>query len=250
MSNDPAIPSIIVERRNGVGWITFDRPEASNALTLSDCDAIVETLEGFRDTPPSAVVFTGRGDRAFSGGMHRSGLSQLSPASAKEFIKKSEELLGAIRTAPFPTVSAINGHCFGTGFGVAVATDIRIAASGAIFGLPELPVGLPCVCDIALLQQYVGLARAKEMILTGRPYSADQMVDFGFVNQVVPAKDLAAAVDRYLEDITRHDPIALAAQKQMFEVWQNTHLVDGVRQSLDIFAEVVRAKALRDGVQQ
>jgi enoyl-CoA hydratase len=185
-------PAVDLREAEGVWWITFDRPEASNAFTLADLDRLAEIFQEAGARPPRAAVLTGAGPRAFSAGMHLQAFSDLTPERAREFIVKNRRLLAAVRTAPFPTIAAINGHCLGTGLGLALVSDLRIAVPHATFGLPEIKVGVPSVCDIALLQQHIGLSKAKEVILTGDSYSVSELAPCGFLNAVVSADELVA----------------------------------------------------------
>ena len=221
----------------GIWWITFNRPEASNAFTLADLDRLSQIFDEAGDRP-LAVVLTGAGSRSFSAGMHLKAFSDLTPQRAREFIVKNRNVLAAVRTAPFPTIAAINGHCLGTGLGLALVSDIRIAVPHATFGLPEIKVGVPSVCDIALLQQHIGLSKAKEMILTGDSYSVEQLLLYGFLNAVVPADELVAEVKRMLGRVVRHTRTVVAAQKKLFEIWQNTTLATGIDKSIEVFASV------------
>mgnify|MGYP003693748185 CR=1 FL=1 len=136
--------------------------------------------------------------------MHLKAFSELTPERAREFIVKNRKVLAAVRTAPFPTIAAINGHCLGTGLGLALVSDIRIAVPHATFGLPEIKVGVPSVCDIALLQQHIGLSKAKEVILTGDSYPVEQLLPYGFLNAVVPADELMVETKRMLGRLVRH----------------------------------------------
>jgi enoyl-CoA hydratase len=234
---DPSKPAVDLHEDEGIWWITFNRPEASNAFTLADLDRLSQIFEeaGGR---PLAVVFTGAGSKSFSAGMHLKAFSDLTPQRAREFIVKNRKVLTAVRTAPFPTIAAINGHCLGTGLGLALVSDIRIAVPHATFGLPEIKVGVPSVCDIALLQQHIGLSKAKEMILTGDSYSVEQLLPHGFLNAVVPADELMVETKRMLGRLVRHTRTVVAAQKKLFETWQNTTLTAGIDMSVEVFASV------------
>jgi enoyl-CoA hydratase/carnithine racemase len=119
-----------------------------------------------------------------------------------------------------------------------LVSDIRIAVPHATFGLPEIKVGVPSVCDIALLQQHIGLAKAKEVILTGDNYSVEELAPYGFLNVVVPADDLVAETKRMLARVVRHTRTVTAAQKRLFEIWQTTSLTTGIDMSVDVFASV------------
>ena len=235
--SDLSKPAVDVREDEGVWWITFNRPEASNAFTLADLDRLSQILDEAAERP-RAVVFTGAGSRSFAAGMHLKAFSDLTPQRAREFIVKNRKVLAAVRTAPFPTIAAINGHCLGTGLGLALVSDIRIAVPHATFGLPEIKVGVPSVCDIALLQQHLGLSKAKEMILTGDSYSVPELSPYGFLNAVVPADELIAETKRMLGRVVRHTRTVVAAQKKLFETWQNTTLTAGIDMSVEVFASV------------
>jgi enoyl-CoA hydratase len=225
---------------HGVRWITFCRSEKLNALLPDDLDAIRMALTAW-DVPPRAVVLTGAGERAFSAGMHLDAFAELSPASARALIERVRDCVGAVRTAPFPTLSMVNGHCLGVAFEIALASDLRIAASQATVGLPEIKVGIPSVVDAALLQQHVGLSMAKEMILTGDLYPVSDLERFGLFSAVVPATSLLDATNSMLLRVTPWTPTVVAAQKRLFEIWQNASLVDGIAASVDEFAQVFAA---------
>lgn len=246
---DLSKPAVVLREDEGVWWITFNRPEASNAFTLADLDGLSEILEEAGDRP-SAVVFTGAGSQSFSAGMHLKAFSGLTPQRAREFIIKNKKLLAAVRTAPFPTIAAINGHCLGTGLGLALASDIRIAVPHATFGLPEIKVGVPSVCDIALLQQHIGLSKAKEVILTGDSYSVEQLLPYGLLNAVVPAPELMAETKRMLGRVVGHTRTVMAAQKKLFEAWQNTTLTAGIEMSIEVFASVFASRETYEQIER
>ena len=236
MSKDLNVSAVKVrDDEDGIRWVTFDRPEASNAVTLADLDHIVELVSS-PSNQPRAMVFTGTGTRCFSAGMHLKAITTLDTTLAREFITKNRNVLGAIRKAPFPTISAVNGHCLGFGFGVALVSDIRIVADHATFGLTEIKVGVPCVCDIALLQQFVGLGKAKEMILTGDNYPATELP--GLTNVLVPGDRLMAETQNMVARVACHTKTVVAAQKRLFEAWQNTGHAAGVEMSIEVFANV------------
>lgn len=248
-TRDLNAPAVDLRDEDGLWWITFDRPEASNAFTLADLDRLAEIFDDAGDRP-SAVVLTGAGTRAFSAGMHLEAFSELTPRRARQFILKNRRLLAAVRTAPFPTIAAINGHCLGTGLGLALVSDVRIAVPHATFGLPEIKVGIPSVCDIALLQQHIGLAKAKEVILTGDNYPLAELVPYGLVNAVVPADQLLAEAKRMVARVARHTKTVIAAQKKLFEIWQNASLTAAVDMSVDVFESVFKSPETYDQIER
>lgn len=232
-----------------VRWITFDRPATLNALTG---DGIARAAAGVADAPAGtrALVFSGAGERSFTSGVDVAEFQAMDPNRARAFIETLRTLLDAVRTAPYVTICAINGYCLGAGMELAMAADLRVAADSASFGMPEIAVGIPSVLDAALLQQHIGLSRAKEMLLTGRRYPAADLERWGFLNAVVPLAEVGATVRGLLADTARHSPAAVASQKRLFETWQNEPLRSSLAISIDefagVFAEEATARAVAD----
>lgn len=218
----------------GVRWITFSREDQRNALTVGDLRAAHALV--LQSPAPAAVVFTGAGNRAFSAGMHLRCFDGLTRETARELIVAVRDLLAAVRTLPVPTVSAVRGYCLGAAFELALVCDLRVASDDAGFGLPEVKVGVPSVLDAALLQQHIGLSKAKELLLTGDIYSAAEMERFGLLNAVVPGDQVIATTRRLLKRITVHTTDAIAAQKRLFDTWQHSFLTDGAAISVEEFA--------------
>lgn len=234
---DFIMSSLRIKDKEDVRWIYFNRPEKLNALTRED---IVDAKSALQEAVQTkkGIVFTGAGNRAFSSGVHVESFRGMTPQTAREFITDLKDLLWAVRTAPIPTICAIRGYCIGGAMELAMACDIRIVAKGTKFGMPEIQLGIPSVLDAALLQQHVGLAKAKEMLLTGDLYSAEELERYGFINRLVDAEELEQVVEEMLARLTPHTRTALASQKRLFEVWQQTHLEESIRRSIDEFSFV------------
>lgn len=234
---------------DGVRHIVVDRPRKLNALTPADLAAVTGLVERPGDDA-RALVFTGTGERAFSAGLHIDTFAGLSPDTARDLIRQVRDCVGAVRTSPLPTVAMINGYCLGAAFELALACDLRVCVPDARFGLPEVTVGIPSVVDAALLQQHVGLALAKEIILTGDLFGADELHRLGLLNRVVPRDRLLAETEELLGRIIRHTPTVLAAQKRLFETWQNTALRVGIEASVEEFGRVFEAAETAEQVQR
>jgi hypothetical protein len=131
-----------------------------------------------------AILFTGAGQVAFSAGMNIEAFVGLTPARAHALIGDLAQVMRAIRHSPVVTVAAVNGYCLGAAFELALACDLRVVAPTASFGLPEIKVGVPSVIDAALLPAFVGLSKAREMILTGDIYTLDQLPPGSIANLV------------------------------------------------------------------
>ncbi|MGD9990417.1 enoyl-CoA hydratase/isomerase family protein [Pseudonocardia sp.] len=238
--------AISVSRADGVLTVTFDRPDKANSLLPDDLVRAREVLAGLGGV--RAVVFRGAGPRGFSAGMDVGAFASFTPESGEAFIRTGRDLLAAVRTAPVVTVAVVDGYCLGIAFELALACDLRIATPRSTFGLPEIKVGVPSVIDAALLHHHVGLAFAKEIILTGDAYPVAEFASSRLVNGVVEADMLDAELDRWLERTSRHTPVVTAAQKRLFETWLNTSLADGIDESTvefgQVFADPVTAQAL------
>jgi enoyl-CoA hydratase/carnithine racemase len=236
-----------VRTHDGVLDITFDRPEKLNALRREDIDAlpgVIADAGGAR-----AVVFRGAGDRAFSAGVDiHEFLALEGPEDARDFISALRTMLAGVRRAPMTTICAIDGHCIGGALELAVACDIRIVTTRSGFGLPEIKLGIPSVIDAGLLQQYVGLGLAKEMIMTGDLYRATDPRMAGLCNRLVDPDRLETAVADMVGKVASHTPTVLASQKRLFETWQNTTLDRGIEVSIGEFAGVFAAQDTKDAL--
>jgi enoyl-CoA hydratase/carnithine racemase len=232
----------LITDENGIRWITLDRPEIRNALYAEDLTSITEAVTGIGDSV-KAIVLTGSGDRAFSAGMHINTFADAAPDDGRAIISGVRDCNGAIRRAPVPTVAMINGYCIGAAFEMALACDLRVAHPDVRFGLPEVKLGIPSVVEAALVHQYVGLSKAKEIILTGDLYPVSEFAAQGLINRTVEPARLRAATLELLGSVTAHTREVIAAQKGLFDTWLNQGLQDSIDTSVDVFADVFRAPA-------
>jgi enoyl-CoA hydratase len=218
-------------------WITFDRPEKVNILHPEDLselrDVIADVAAGVQ-----AIVFTGAGQAAFSAGMNIEAFTGLAPAGAHALISDLAQVMLAVRHSRVVTVAAVNGYCLGAAFELALACDLRAVATTASFGLPEIKVGVPSVIDAALLPAFVGLSKAREMILTGDIYTLDQLPPDSIANVVAEPGELAAATESLLDRTATHPRTVTAAQRRLFDLWLNNPLDASVNASMTEFAQV------------
>lgn len=230
------VPMPTVRDVDHARWVSFNRPEKLNALTRDDIRVVTRAVN---ELPGGVrcVVITGAGP-AFSAGVHVDIFRGLSSAEARRFITELGAMIAATRRAPVPTLCAIHGYCLGGAMELAMACDLRVASTDAVFGMPEIKVGIPSVLDAALLPQHLGLAKAKEVLLTGDLYGVAELEPFGFLNKVVAPDDVHEATADLARRVSGHSPVALAAQKRLFETWQNVGLQASIDSSIGEFAEV------------
>jgi enoyl-CoA hydratase len=194
------------------------------------------------------VVLGGAG-RAFTGGMDVHVLRDLDVTSAKTLISGLCAAIDAVHRAPFPVIAAVNGACLGAGFELALACDLRVAAAGAVFGLPEVRVGVPSVIQAALLPPLIGPGRAAEMLLLGTSVTAAQALEWGLVNRVVDAGRLENAVNELLEALSRCAPGAVRLQKELIIRWRETDLPSAVQAGINAFATAYASREPREGAE-
>jgi enoyl-CoA hydratase/carnithine racemase len=182
------------------------------------------------------VVLTGAGDKAFVGGADLDELGALEPASAREFITRLHHCCAAMRDCPVPVLARVNGWCLGAGLELAAACDFRIASGNAMFGMPEVRLGIPSVIEAALLPRLIGAGRARWLVLTGETINAEEALRWGFLERVVPPGDLDREVGAMLEAILKNSDAATRTQKRLQHAYESLPLEEAVRASIDEFA--------------
>jgi enoyl-CoA hydratase len=230
-------PQVIFEREGRLEWIIINNPAKSNCLTRQMIQEMITHLDSlWHDDGIDAILFTGSGERSFAAGINVTEFLDLTPETARELITELKTLCERVRKIPHPVIMAINGYCIGGALELVMAADIRIATTNSSFAMPEIKMGIPSVIDAALLQQYVGLSLAKEMLLTGDLVGVEQMNAYGFLNKVVRPEELKEVAVDYAQRIASHAKTTIATQKRLFETWQNSFLDYAIQDSIKEFA--------------
>src|SRR5262249_38724579 len=193
------------------------------------------------------VAVLGGSGRAFQAGMDVTVLRDLDVPRAKALITSLHEAIAAVHAAPFPVIAAVQGACLGAGFALALARGMRVAATGAIFGLPEVKVGVPSVIEAALLPALVGPGRAAELLLCGTTIGAEQALAWGLVNRAVAPERLGASVDELVAQVTACAPAAIRLQKELMIAWRSTDLRTAVEVGVNAFATAYAGGEPREG---
>jgi enoyl-CoA hydratase/carnithine racemase len=221
---------VLVDTRDGIAFITLNRPAAANALSRALVAGVEQALvEIGRDATLRAVVLTGAGDKAFCAGADLKERRAMSLDETRAFLRDLNRAADLLAASPRPAIAAINGAALGGGLELALACDIRLAAEGAEMGLPEVRLGiLPGAGGTQRLARAVGVAAAKELILTGRRIGAARARELGLVSEVVPAAELAAAAARVGAEIAASGPLAVAQAKRAIDDGFGRALADGL----------------------
>jgi enoyl-CoA hydratase len=206
-----AFENLLYEKRNGIGYVTVNRPEKLNALNRRTMDELRKCFEGIeRDDEVRAVILTGAGEKAFVGGADINELAVQTPVEGKETSVRGQKILDLIEHLGKPVIAAINGYALGGGCELALACTIRIASENARLGQPEVKLGIiPGYAGTQRLPRLVGKGCALEMVLSGDPISAAEAYRIGLVNQVVSAQDLIATAEKLAQKILANAPLAV-----------------------------------------
>ena len=204
---------LLYEVRDGIAWITLNRPEALNAINRAVRDGLDRAWSDFAADPGARVaVLSGAGGRAFSAGadLKERTVTDQGPAEIRWAHGPRE------RTIRKPIIAAIDGYCFGGGFELALSCDIRITTPRAQFGLPEIRRGFfPGGGGPMRLARMIPLTNAMEMLLTGDPIDADTALRLGIISRIVPSDELQTAAADLAGHIIRNAPLAVEAVKEL-----------------------------------
>ena len=216
MSTTKTLEYCIAERDGRILTVTINRPERMNALHWKANEELAGVFDEFVADPELWVaIITGAGDRAFSAGNDLKYQAQEAGGELKAGPSTGFAGLTARYDNTKPVIAAVNGVAMGGGFEIALACDLIIAASNAVFALPEPRVGLAALAGgVHRLPRQIGMKRAMGMMLTGRRVSAEEGERLGFVNEVVAPGDLMAAARRWADQIVECAPLSVRATKQ------------------------------------
>ncbi|MBI3043870.1 MAG: enoyl-CoA hydratase/isomerase family protein [Betaproteobacteria bacterium] len=213
-----ATDKLIARKEGAIGWVIFNNPAKRNALSLDMYEATAAALEDYTKDPAiRVVILRGEGDKAFISGADisqfkdkRSSMEQVRAADAI-----SERCNKALRECPKPTIAMILGYCMGGGISIAVVCDLRIASEDSRFGVPAAKLGVGYRhAGVKRLMDLVGPSFTAEIFYTGRQFSAQEALQMGLVNRVLPAAELEKYVMDYAATLAGNAPLTIAAVKR------------------------------------
>ena len=218
--------NVLLEKQGHVSIITINREKALNALStavLNDLEEAVNTVEADKDT--YCVVITGAGSKSFVAGADIAEMKDKTVEEAAEYGAYGNKIFRQIETLHCPVIAAVNGFALGGGCELSMACDIRIAAENAVFGQPEVGLGItPGFGGTQRLARLVPAGIAKEMIFTARNIKADKALAIGLVNAVVPQEELMATALKMANGICKNAPIAVAQSKKAINAGLQTDM--------------------------
>ena len=238
--------SVTYEVRNGVAWLTINRPEARNSLNKAVREGLFDSVHVFNpDDSAQVLVLTGAGDRAFCAGGDLKEMSAMGlTIPPVDFIPQFNRNI----TVSKPTIAAVNGVALAGGFLLAQTCDLCVATTTAQFGITEIKVGRgsPWAAPLSLM---IPRRIVLELVLTGAPLSAQRAYDIGLVNKVVEPSELVDATQTLAEQISRNAPLSVAAAKWTAMLTDEYQLSEAFDRAENIWAPVYLSSDAQEGMQ-
>lgn len=232
-----------------VAIVQFNRPDALNAANIQMSHDRLEIYRGLsEDSSVKAIVVTGN-EKAYCAGGDLAAFSQFGPEEALEFAQRGVEYQRLLMDMPKPTIAAVAGYAFGGGMENALLCDLRIAAENAKFALSEINVGIfPGGGGTQRLVQNISICKAKEMIFFGKPVKAQEALEMGLVNKVVPNDQLMDTAMEWARELCKKAPLSLQAAKRMVNSAWNQDLYTGMNREIEEWAAVYATQDQKEGM--
>lgn len=242
---------VLLEKEGPVSVITINNPKALNALStkvLKDLEEAVNTVAA--DDETLAVVITGAGDKAFVAGADIAEMKDKNAEEAAEYGAYGNKIFRAIETMDKPVIAAVNGFALGGGNELAMSCDIRLASDNAVFGQPEVGLGItPGFGGTQRLARLVPVGIAKELVYGGRNIKADKALSIGLVNAVYPKEELMAAAMKLAGNIAKNAPKAVAASKRAINRGLEGTMDDGIAIEVEEFSNCFNTEDQKYGME-
>jgi len=240
--------SILVETREKVGLITLNRPQAMNALNNQLMRELMDALEVFdKDDNVGAMVITGN-EKAFAAGAD---IKEMADKTIQQMMDRDHlAVFGRIRTIQKPVIAAVSGWALGGGCELALSCDMIVASDSARFGQPEINIGvIPGAGGTQRLTRAVGKALAMEIILNDRKLNAQEALQYGLVNRVVPMSYYLNEALTLADEIASRAPLAVRAAKKMINASYERFLTDGLAEEKQVFYNLFASEDQKEGMQ-
>jgi enoyl-CoA hydratase len=241
--------NILYEKKEGIAYITFNRPQVLNALNRQTIDELHQALlDARRDPSVRVLILTGAGEKSFVAGADISELSQQTPVNGKEFSLYGQSVLHLLETIGKPSIAAINGYALGGGCELALSCSIRLASKTAKLGQPEVKLGIiPGYGGSQRLARLCGKGVAHELCLTGETISAEEAQRIGLVNHVYEQAELLPAAEAMAKKIIEKAPLAVKYCMEAIERGVEMPQEEGLFLEATLFGLCCATEDMREG---
>lgn len=221
---------VTTSKSDGICTVKINRPDKLNAMNMDVAKELVTLFETLgKDDSIKVIILTGEGDKAFSAGADIEYMSKISADESEEYAKLGQLVTATVENVKQPTIAAVNGFALGGGCELAMSCDIRIAANTAKMGQPEVTIGIPPGWGgTQRLMRIVGIAKAKELVYTGKMIKAEEAREIGLVNQVVELSTLMDETMKMAKTIASNSSIAVRMSKTAINKGRNADLDTGL----------------------
>ncbi len=241
--------TIVFTRDGDLGQLVVNRPAKLNALNIQVHRELKTCLTELHRTDLKGLVFTGEGEKAFIAGADIAEMKPMGSGDAQAFSELGQQVSVLLETLPYPSIAAVNGFALGGGFEMAMACDFIFATKSAVFGLPEVKLGLiPGFGGTQRLTRIVGQRRAKELMFSGRNVSAEEALRLGIALELFESKaELLEACRKWMGETQKNSSYAIAQAKRTLQEGLETTLTDGLRLESREFGRIFGTEDMREG---
>lgn len=240
---------ITYEVEGQVGIITINRPKALNALNSTVLDELNATINDVDLNVIRCLILTGAGEKSFVAGADIGEMSTLTKVEGEAFGKKGNDIFRKLEILPIPVIAAVNGFALGGGCELAMSCDIRICSENAVFGQPEVGLGVtPGFGGTQRLARIVGPGMAKQMLYTGRNIKADEAYRIGLVNRICPPTELMTTAMKMAANITQNAPIAVRNCKKALNTGLEASMDEAILIEEKLFGDCFESYDQQEGM--
>jgi enoyl-CoA hydratase len=240
---------LLLNKENGIGTVTVNRPEVMNALNIAVFEELYRMFTEIETDPDIRVVILTGAGKAFVAGVDIREMKDNDSKSIQKFIKIARRAGDAVYNLSKPVIAAVNGYAYGGGNELALACDLIIAAENARFGQQEINLGIvPGGGAIQRLTRLIGMARAKELVYSGEAIDAATALELGYINKVVPAEKLTDEAREWARLLLGKSAVALAYAKKAFQSGAETGLTAGIDIDESYFARCFDTEDQKEGM--
>ena len=237
------------EEEGQIAILTINRPKALNALNSQVLDELDKTLDSIDKEKIHALIVTGAGEKSFVAGADIAEMSTLTKKQGQEFSKKGNDVFRKLETFPIPVIAAVNGFALGGGCEISMSCDIRICSDNAIFGQPEVGLGItPGFGGTQRLARLVGMGMAKQMIFTAQNIKAQEALRIGLVNAIYPQNELLAEAKKLALSIAKNGPNAIKNSKKAINEGMQVDIDKAIEIEEKLFGECFETSEQVDGM--